>query len=46
MLVLMAGLIMLVLFGVSSGLAGLIWIEYGKAQLTPAQQACIREAAK
>lgn len=46
MLALMAGLIILVLLGVLSGLAGLIWTEYGKSQLTPVQLACMREAAK
>lgn len=29
-----------------SDIAGLIWTEYSRAQLTPVQQACIREAGK
>lgn len=46
MLLIFAGLVMTVLIGILLGLAMLIWAEVPKAQLTPAQQACIQEATK
>lgn len=39
-------LALFVAISVFAALAWLIWTEYDKSQLTPAQLACIREAAK